>query len=109
MGFSEPWPSNTMSKMVELTNGLIISLHVWVDQGIAQYLYFAIPKGVDWQLPYTLLDIKPGDYPKVYNKKDIEVACFCLTGKSIYDFDIKESPEEKRQAMGFWNRLKNIF
>lgn len=133
MGFSDPFPQYTMSKNIQLKTGEIISLQVWAcghpninDHPKAQcpYIYFGTPKSVSYKYPYELLGIdydgyytgitKDGGprptsiYPKINTIKDVEDVCFKLTGKSIYDIDIKESVEERKEAEVFWSKLNEF-
>ncbi len=108
MGFSDPWPSNTMSKLIDFKDGAIVSLHVWVENGLATYVYFGVPKHMNTETPYLLLGIPPYKYPTPNTKEEIEKICFVLTGKSIYDINIKDNQEEKKEAEKWWNDLQNF-
>jgi hypothetical protein len=88
MGFTDPWPTNTMSKVIPMKHGGTYCLHVWVEKGIADYLYFATD---DYPVGYAqnLLGVGKYEYPKLHSKEQLENYCLILSGKSIYDINIK--------------------
>lgn len=123
MGFCDPWHTNTATKKIPTKYG-IFNLNVWVENNIAKYAYFGIPKEIPWETPYIILNEQPEKfhlklivqsngihvraYPSLFSKEDLENICLTLTGKSIYDIDIKEDPKEKEEGMKIWKELKNF-
>lgn len=105
MGFSDPWPSNTMTKMVTLRNGHDMAIHVWVTDGIADYMYLSSNKPSTRDVYEKILGIEYQTCTPIPNKELLEEYCLKLTGAPISSFDIKEDPVEKRKAQSFWNKI----
>lgn len=99
MGFSDPWPEYTMSKIIPTIRLGIIAMLISTREGESWYVYFGTGKDVDWEDPFKILNetrekfhfLDGSIYPRVYTKKDVEDICFALTGKSIYNIDIKSN------------------
>lgn len=119
MGFSEPCPEYTMSKLIPLKTGEVISLQVWASDD--PYVYFDTLKVVSYKYPYELLGIDydlyystpvskltHSLYPKVTCKEDVEDICLKLTGKSIYDINIKEPDGLREKLLAINNSIINF-
>jgi hypothetical protein len=126
MGFGDPWPSETMAKLIPTKWGVVELLvysysspgGIWYVYGGGDYYKEFLEELKEERCKYLdesrahepgiWNDRETHDYPRVYTKKDVEDICFKLTGKSIYEIDIKPDPKDKEEGMKFWNELQNF-